>query len=285
MPEKKKKISKFKTVAGLLILVVFLLLVSLRLLSPLVVSRIALRPTANVTNTLQSVGITYEDVTITTSDGLRLNAWYVPAKPSRGTLLFLHGRAGNISGRVDSIEIFHRLGLSVLIVDYRGFGRSEGRRSIDGATLDALAAWKWLTQERKIPADEILVFGRSFGGAVAMQLMRYAKPGGLILESTYSSLPEMIRRDSLAPLARLLVGNVQNSVEVARTLDIPVLCIHSRGDEVVPYRFGRRLYDAVASKEKSFLDIRGSHNGGFRKSAEVYVPALDAFVTGCFGPK
>ena len=289
MSEKKKKISKLRTVAGLLILVTFLVLVvllaSLRFLSPWILPRIALKPTTSVTSTPQSAGMAYEDVTLATSDGLRLNAWYVPAKPSRGTLLFFHGRAGNISGRVDSIEIFHRLGLSVLIIDYRGFGQSEGRRSIDGTALDALAAWKWLTEERNIPTDDIIVFGRSFGGAVAMQLMRHARPRGLILESTFTSLPEMIRRDYLVPLARLLVGNVLNSVEVARTLDIPVLCIHSRGDEVVPYRFGRRLYDAVASKEKSFLDIHGSHNSGFRKSAEIYIPALDAFVTACLGPK
>ncbi len=274
---------KLQTAIELLILIA--LLASLRFLLPLALPWIALKPSTGVTDTPQSVGMAFEDLTITTSDGIRLNAWYVPAEPSRGTLLFFHGNAGNLSGRVDSIETFHRLGLSVFIIDYRGFGRSEGRRSIDGTTLDALAAWKWLTEERGVPADEILVFGRSFGGAVAMQLMRYARPRALILESTFSSLPEMIRFDPLVPLVRLLVGNVLNSAEIAKTLDIPMLCIHSPDDEIVPYRFGRRLYDAVASEEKTFFDLHGGHNEGFLESYDTYVPALDAFVTKHFGPR
>jgi fermentation-respiration switch protein FrsA (DUF1100 family) len=235
-------------------------------------------PTAQFVATPAARSLPFEDVTLTTSDDVKLHGWYVPAKNPRGTLLFFHGNAGNISWRVDSIEVFRNLGLSVFIIDYRGYGQSEGRPSIPGTTLDALAAWRWLTEERGVSADEIFVFGRSLGGAIAMDLMRYVTPRALILESTFSSLPEMIRIDFLTPLARLLIGDVWNSAEVASTLTVPTLCIHSPDDWTVPYRLGKRLYDAVTS-EKTFLEIRGSHNEGFWDSFDTYRPALDAFLT------
>lgn len=276
---KRKKVSTFRIVIELLILAA--LVASLRFLLPWV----ALHPTAEIAQDPSSYGMAYEDITITASDGLRLNAWYVPAKNPRGTLLFFHGNAGNISGRLHSIDTFNGLGLSVLIVDYRGYGRSEGRRSIASTSQDALAAWKWLTEERGAPADDILVFGRSIGGAVAMQLMRDAKPRALILESTFSSLPELVRVDALVPLARFIVGDVLNSARVAGTVDVPVLFIHSPDDDIVPYRYGRRLYDAIASPEKTFVEIRGGHNEGYFDSHDVYLPALEAFITKHFGPR
>ena len=115
-----------------------------------------------------------------------------------------------------------------------------------------------------------------------MDLMRYATPRALILESTVSSLPDMVRLDFLAPVARFAIGDLWNSVEVASTLVVPTLCIHSPDDGTVPYRLGKRLYDAVAG-EKAFVEIRGSHNEGFLDSIGVYRPALDAFLTKHFG--
>ncbi|MDR1623069.1 MAG: alpha/beta hydrolase [Synergistaceae bacterium] len=264
-----------------LLLVLLALLGGMRFLLPWGV----LQPTAELVATPAARALPFEDVTLTTSDDVKLHGWYVPAKDTqgaRGTLLFFHGNAGNISWRVDSIEVFHNLGLSVFIIDYRGYGQSGGRRSIPGMTLDALAAWKWLTEEKGVSPQEIVVFGRSLGGAVAMDLMRYVKPRALILESTFSSLPDMVRIDLLAPVARLLVGDVWNSAQVASTLTVPTLCIHSPDDWTVPYRLGKRLYGAVAS-EKTFVEIRGSHNEGFWDSFDVYRPALDAFLTKHFG--
>jgi Hydrolases of the alpha/beta superfamily len=229
----------------------------------------------------------YRDVFLATSDGVRIHCWFVPvydtAPAARGTVLFFHGNAGNIGDRIYSIETFRRLGMDVLIVDYRGFGRSEGRPTPAGVAQDALAAWRWLTEERRIPPEKILVFGRSVGGAVAMELMRHVRPRALILESTFSSLPEMVRVDALVPLARLLVGDVWNSAEVAASLTVPTLAIHSPNDRIVPYRYGERLYEAVAS-EKRFVEIFGGHNDGFLLSEEIYIPTLDAFLGKYFGP-
>jgi fermentation-respiration switch protein FrsA (DUF1100 family) len=243
---------------------------------------IVFRPSREHYGAPEAYGMPYEDVTLVTSDGVKLNGWYVPAPEARGTLLFFHGNAGNISHRLDSIEIFHYLGLSVFIVDYRGYGKSEGRRSISGVTEDAISAWKYLTDERKISPDDIVVFGRSVGGAVAMQLMRRVTPRALILESTFSSLPEMIRVPLLAPAARFVVGDVFNSAEIASALTVPTLCLHSPDDGIVPYRLGRRLYESVAA-EKSFVELSGGHNEGFLESTDVYRPALDKFLTKHFG--
>lgn len=278
-PDRKKRGARIRLVVELLIL--FGLVASLRFILPWIV----LQPTAEITYTPESNGMAYEDVTLTTEDGVKISGWYVPAKFPRGTLLFFHGNAGNLSNRVDSIDVFHRLGISVFIIDYRGYGRSEGTRSLDGTALDALAAWKWLTEERAVPADDIVVFGRSIGGAVAMQLMRHIQPRALILESTFSSMPDLVRVDFLVPLARFVIGDVFNSVEVAQALDVPVLCIHSSGDKIVPYRYGKRLYDAIASEEKAFVDIHGGHNEGYFESYDIYAPALDAFFTEHFGPR
>ena len=266
----------------ILFLILVLLLIGIRVRLP----QIVFRPTAEIFVTPAILGIPFDDVDFTASDGIRLSGWYIPAPDARATVLFFHGNAGNISHRVDTIEIFHDLGLSTFIVSYRGYGRSEGVPSIQGTTLDALAAWEWLTEERKTPTENIVLFGRSMGGAVAMELLRHVKPYGpraLILESTFSSLPDMIRIPFMSPIARLAIGDVWNSVEVARTLTIPTLFIHSPDDWIVPYRLGRRLYYATAS-EKSFVRIRGGHNEGFLDSMDVYYPALDAFLTKHFGP-
>ncbi|MDR3320964.1 MAG: alpha/beta hydrolase [Synergistaceae bacterium] len=226
--------------------------------------------------------MSFEDVMLSTPDDVRINGWFIPAKNARGTLLFFHGNAGNISNRLDSIEIFHYLGLSVFIIDYRGYGKSEGSRSIPGVTLDALTAWRWLTDEKGVPAGEIVVFGRSIGGAVAMELMRRVEPRALILESTFCSLPDMVRVSYLAPLARFVIGDVWNSAEAASRLTVPVLSIHSPDDAIVPYRLGKRLYDAAPSP-KTFVEIHGGHNGGFLESIDIYRPALDKFLTEIYG--
>jgi fermentation-respiration switch protein FrsA (DUF1100 family) len=261
-----------------LVLLFVVLILSIRLLLP----QIAFRPLRNIIITPEVYGLPFEDITLTTSDGVKIAGWYIPAPRPRGTLLFFHGNSGNISHRMDSIRIFHDLEFSVFIIDYRGYGRSEGRPSISGVTKDAIAAWKYLTGERGISPDKIVVFGRSIGGAVAMQLMRHAKPRALILESTFSSLSEMVRIPFLVPVARFVIGDALNSVRIARRLTVPVLCLHSPDDNIVPYRLGRRLYESVAS-EKTFVELRGDHNMGFLESIGTYRSALDKFLTKHFG--
>lgn len=139
------------------------------------------------------IGLRYQSIHFMARDGVRLHGWYVPARAKRGVLLFFHGNAGNISHRLDSLRIFNRLGLSTFIIDYRGYGLSEGTPSEAGTYQDAEAAWRLLTEQRRHDASEIVVFGRSLGAAVAVWLAARHRPAGLIAESTFTSIRDLAR--------------------------------------------------------------------------------------------
>ncbi|WP_462321737.1 alpha/beta hydrolase [Halochromatium sp.] len=228
-------------------------------------------------------GLDYEEVQLTAEDGVSLHGWLVaPPEPRRSpprTLLFFHGNAGNISHRGESIAIFTDLGLEVLIIDYRGYGRSSGSPSQRGLYRDAAAAWHWLTQARAIPPEDIVIFGRSLGGAVAAWLAAQTSPAGLILESSFDRLQSLA--DTHYPLlSRLIPLRVEfPAVEQIASVRCPVLVLHSPDDEIVPARLGRRLYEA-ASAPKRFVELRGGHNEGFLRSQPQYQQALDSFLTG-----
>ena len=261
-----------------------ILVIAIVVLRYFFVTRVIFQPSKNIVWTPNQAGFDYENVFITTSDGVNINGWYVNCENNRGVVLFFHGNAGNISNRYDSIRVFNSLGMSVFIIDYRGFGESEGSPSIKGVDLDALTAWNWLVSERKIPTDKILIFGRSLGGAVAVELMRDVRPKAAILESTFSSLADMVRSDYLSPIANFILGGVWNSAAAAADIDIPTLCIHSPEDEMVPYRLGKRLYEALAG-EKYFFELKGDHNDGFMMSMTEYRERLDEFLTEQFGER
>jgi fermentation-respiration switch protein FrsA (DUF1100 family) len=224
-------------------------------------------------------GLEYEDVWIEAEDGLRLHGWYLPHPPgARKVLLFFHGNAGNISHRQASLEIFHRLGLNVLILDYRGYGRSEGRPSEQGLYRDARAAWAHLVEVRGVAPPDIVLFGRSLGGAVAAQLASEVQPGALILESTFSSARDLARE--IYPLLSWLIVSRYEFDTVARLAQVrcPVLVLHSREDEIIPFALGRRVY-AAARQPKMFQTLRGDHNGGFLLSQPGYARMLADFLS------
>jgi pimeloyl-ACP methyl ester carboxylesterase len=230
-------------------------------------------------------GLPYEEVWLEAADGVKLSGWWIPfhqaqdgaiASP-RGTVLFLHGNGGNISHRLESLELFHRLGLSVLIIDYRGYGQSEGSPGEQGTYLDAEAAWRYLVEERQISANQIILFGESLGGAVAAWLAQKHTPGGLILVSTFSSVPDMGAQVYPFLPVRLLAQVQYNTLARLPEIHCPVLIIHSPDDEVVPYSHGQQLY-AAANTPKEFLEIRGSHNEGFILSAAQYEAGLSNFI-------
>ncbi len=228
-------------------------------------------------------GMAYEDVEFVTEDGMRLHGWFVPAPTARGVLLFFHGNAGNVSHRIDSIRIFRELGLSVFIIDYRGYGRSEGSPDEAGTYRDAAAAWRWLRQERGVPAEDIVVFGRSLGAAVAAWLAARERPRAVILESPFTSAPDL--GAELMPWlpVRQLIRFEYDTRSAVRSFDAPLLVIHSRRDEIVPFHHGRAVFDA-AREPKSFLEIRGGHNDGFLISRPQYERGLAEFLDAWFQP-
>jgi fermentation-respiration switch protein FrsA (DUF1100 family) len=234
-------------------------------------------PFAGLDATPRDWGLDYQDVSITTSDGVELHGWLVPRPGAQRVLLFFHGNAGNISHRGDSIRIFHRLGLDVLIIDYRGYGSSQGSPSEQGLYRDARATWSWLTRERGYAPADVVIFGRSLGAVVAAHQASETQPGGLILESGFSSARDASR--AIFPvLSWLVVGRYDfDAARALRRVGCPVLVLHSPEDEIIPYRLGRKLYEA-AREPKQFVELRGGHNDGFLVSQPQYEEALDEFL-------
>jgi fermentation-respiration switch protein FrsA (DUF1100 family) len=234
-------------------------------------------PTSRLEATPEDWGMPYRDVALRSEDGVALHAWFIPAEGADHALLFLHGNAGNISHRGDSIDIFRRLGLSQLVLDYRGYGRSQGAPSEQGLYRDARAAWDWLTGPGGFPPDRVLIFGRSLGGVVAARLASEVRPGGLILESTFSSAEDMAQ--DLFPLLSRIVW-LRFDLDAAshvQGIATPLLLLHSAQDEIVPYALGRRVFDA-APEPKHFVELSGGHNDGFLRSEPGYSAALKAFL-------
>ncbi|MFP4137271.1 MAG: alpha/beta hydrolase [Halomonas sp.] len=227
------------------------------------------------------IGLDWESVALETRDGLTLDAWWVPAERARGTLLFFHGNAGNLSHRLDSIRQFHRLGLSVLIVDYRGYGESEGRPSEEGTARDARAAWRWLSEEQGLAPDEIVLFGRSLGAGVAAELAAALEPetppAALILESSFRSVPKLGQRlYPFLPVRWLSRFDYDVETYVTRR-SAPLLVIHSRDDEIIPFGEGEAVF-AAAKAPKELLVIQGGHNTGYLDSEPDYSDGIAAFL-------
>lgn len=235
-------------------------------------------PGRQLETTPAALGLAYEPVTLTTRDRVRLHGWFLPAAQDRGVLLFCHGNAGNISHRLDSLQIFHELGVSILIFDYRGYGRSQGRPTEAGTYRDAEAAWQYLVRERHVEPGRIILFGRSLGAAVAAHLASRHQPGALIMESCFTSVPDMAAR--LYPLlpVRLLSRFSYNVLDFVPQISSPLLVIHSRDDEIIPFSHGERIF-AAARPPKTFLELKGDHNRGFLISGAHYVRGLAGFLT------
>jgi len=234
-------------------------------------------PMSELYQTPANWGLDYEDVTLNTPDDVQLHGWYIPERESEQVLLFFHGNAGNISHRRDSIQVFHRLGLNVLIIDYRGYGQSEGTPSEQGLYQDANAAWRYLTGEKGFDPDKVIIFGRSLGGAVAANLASGVQARGLILESTLSSAKEFARA-VFTILSRLVVIRYDfNTAQHIQHVHYPVLVLHSPEDEIMPFHLGKKVYQ-LANQPKHFVRMRGDHNNGFLRSQPEYQQQLDRWL-------
>jgi len=225
-----------------------------------------------------AAGLDYEDVNFSAPDGISLHGWFIPAgKTPSGVLLFFHGNAGNISHRLDSIRIFHDLGLDVFIFDYRGYGLSAGKPSEEGFYADGRAALGFLLEKGYSPG-EVILFGRSLGGAVAARIAGETTPAALIIESSFTSLAAIAAR--VAPLfpVGLLLRSGFHTEALLPAVRCPVLVIHSPDDEMIPFSHGKRLFEA-ASEPKAFLETSGDHNSGFLLSGAVYTEGLASFIS------
>lgn len=246
-------------------------------------ARLVFLPSRTLAASPARIGLDFEDVWLQAADGVRIHGWFIAHAQPRGTLLFFHGNAGNIGDRLESIGIFHRLGLNILIIDYHGYGRSEGSPGEEESYSDAEAAWRHLVETRRIPPGEIVIFGRSMGGGVAAWLAARVAPAALILESTFTSVPEMAAKVYPFFPVRLLARIRLDAKAPLADVRAPVLVIHSAEDEIVPLEQGRALFEA-APEPKRFLELRGGHNDGFLVSREIYLAGLSAFMRDIFPP-
>lgn len=239
--------------------------------------RLLFLPSSALMATPADRGLDYEDVTIRTDDGEQLHAWWIPANDARGSLIFSHGNAGNLSGRVDVARLFHDLGLDVLLYDYRGYGQSTGQASEDGLYRDIEAVWRYATETRGLAPERIVLFGRSLGGAPATYLATRESPGVLVLDSAFTSVPDVAAHHyPFLPVRLLATLSFDNE---ARLPDVtaPVLVLHSPDDEVIPFRHGERLYE-VANEPKAFVQLEGGHNEAFFRSEHLYRTDLMDFL-------
>ena len=239
-------------------------------------------PERELTASPADVGLEFDDVFLTASDGTRLHGWYVPGDGPT-TLVWFHGNAGNISHRVENLlQLNRRLGVNVFIFDYRGYGRSDGKPSEKGLYLDAEAAIEYLVRDRGLdPETDLVMFGRSLGAAVAVEMATRHRVRAVILESGFPSVRAMAKRVfPFVPSAMLLslVEARYDSLSKLPNVRAPVMVLHGDRDLTVPIELGVELYEA-ANDPKRFYRIQGAdHNDTYHVGGEPYFEALRDFV-------
>ncbi len=243
--------------------------------------RMIFYPVTEMAGTPFDAGLAFENIDFTSQDGTPLHGWFVPAENAAFTVLFCHGNGGNISHRSDTISQFNKLPVNFFIFDYRGYGRSGGKISEKGLYEDAAAAWRYLTETRKIAPEKIIVAGRSLGGAIAARTAAEHSPGGLILESAFSSMPAIARKVMpWLPVSWLLNYEFPTISDLAK-VKCPVLILASPDDNIVPFVFGRELF-AKAPEPKTFVELTGGHDDCYFLCSAKYTAALAKFLSTCF---
>ncbi|MHC4293244.1 MAG: alpha/beta hydrolase [Planctomycetota bacterium] len=229
-------------------------------------------PTHELEYTPRDLDLDFEEVTFETDDGIKLNAWYIPAPDASIVILFFHGNGGNISHRLDSINLFYEMGLNCFVFDYRGYGLSEGKLTEQGTYIDACTAYQWLRNEKKFEPQNIIFFGRSLGASIASQLAGEVEARSLVIESAFTSVIDIGRKLYPYLPVRWFARFYYPTIDYIKKVNCPVMIIHSYEDEMIPFEFGLKLHEA-ANEPKKFIEISGSHNDGFITSGDTYTNA------------
>lgn len=234
-------------------------------------------PVKPLLQTPRYLDMEYEDVYFQTSDGVTLNAWLISPAADSPMVLWFHGNAGNIGDRVENARLLYDRGLALCMVDYRGYGKSEGSPSEKGVYLDGQAAYDYLAS-RGVAPDKLIIFGRSLGAAVAVFVASRNECAGVVLESAMTNMADMARVHYPIIPGLGSLKNKFNSIGRIASLRSPILFIHGDEDEIVPYELGQRLFEA-AKAEKDFYTIRGAHhNDTYLIGGSEYFDRFDRFV-------
>jgi fermentation-respiration switch protein FrsA (DUF1100 family) len=219
-------------------------------------------PSRALASTGTELGRPFENIWFTAGDGLKLNGWFFPATTdsprAQFAMLLCHGNAGNIGHRLETCAALLAAGVNVFLFDYRGYGRSEGRPSEEGTYRDAQAAYQWL-RTKGFPGRNIIAFGESLGGGIATELATRESLGGLVLQSTFTSIPD-IGAELFPWLPVRWLGKVRyDTRSKLPRLQVPVLVMHSPADELVGFHHAQANF-AAANEPKLFWELRGKHN-------------------------
>ncbi|MBN1863884.1 MAG: alpha/beta hydrolase [Victivallales bacterium] len=223
-------------------------------------------------------GMEYENLMIRDDCGRKIHAWFIKASRPRATVLFCHGNAGTISHRVETAKMYVSLGLDTLLFDYSGYGLSPGKPSEEAIYANAEAAWLYLTGDRGISPESIIAIGRSLGGPVAAKLAKKHSPGICILESTFTSAGDIAALKFPFFPVKFLIRAKFPTQDYVREIKCPLLVVHSRDDEIIPFRMGERIFSGYDGT-KEFLTLSGSHNETYFENPEQYLEALDRFIS------
>jgi fermentation-respiration switch protein FrsA (DUF1100 family) len=224
-------------------------------------------------------GWDFEDVWLKVGEKDRSHGWFIPLENARGVALFSHGNAGNIADRLESIDLLRQFGFSVFAYDYGGYGKSSGSPSETRCYQDIRAAWKYLTSDRGLSPDEILLFGRSLGGAITIDLATEVQPAAVIVESTFLSVPDVAKAVfPWLPVYWIRQHRMASKEKIAQ-IKSPLLIVHSTQDTLIPFSHGQKLYELATAEPKAFLEIQGNHNDGFVTSIETYRAGWEQFLT------
>lgn len=225
-------------------------------------------------------GLEFEDADFTAADGTKLHGWYLPAENPQAVILFCHGNAGNVTHRDDVLlDLPRHVNASLLVFDYRGYGKSEGSPNEAGVLADARAARAWLAKRSGVTERDIVLWGESIGGAVAVDLAAEDGARGLILENAFTSLPDVAAHHyPWLPVRWLMRGQLNSLGKISRYHG-PLLMVHADSDSVVPHAFGQRLF-AAANEPKRFItqpnaDHNDPRNDAFWKALRQFIMSLE----------
>lgn len=234
-------------------------------------------PTREIEQTPQSLGLDYQDVYLISQNGNTINGWYIDNKNSEKVMLYFHGNAGNISNQIERLQIFYRLPVDLFIIDYQGYGGSEGSPSRDNCYADARAAYQYLISQKSYSSEQIFSYGYSLGGAIAANLAAKEKVAGVILEATFTSTKAIANLSM--PLYRPFLWMMKQNFDTLRNINkinAPLLIIHRKGDERVPYTMAEELYAKAKEPKKLLLLKEGGHDEWVAN--QEYKEALREFV-------
>ena len=225
-------------------------------------------PFSDFVQTPASVGMDAEDFWVETDDGVCIHGWYFPNEEREYVIVLSHGNAGNISYRLDIAQTLLDAGAAVLMYDYRGYGKSKGSPSEEGLYRDVDAVIDGLVNQKRYQEKQIIMYGRSLGGAVAAYAAAEYRLGGLVLDSAFKNLRAMV--SDVYPFIPSRLAKYQFPTEryIQHQRSYPVMVMHSPGDDIVEFHHGEYLYELL-DEPKIFVELRGGHNNAFMLSNDL----------------